>query len=180
MKNGVRLVEPSLEYRAGFENMVNEYRDLSDEESQGWFKFYKEALVDFEKFVQELKDHAEGKNLPEGWVRCYTGWLVDENKKVIGVTRIRLSLENDYLKRCGGHIGYDITPSERKKGYGTLLLKLSLEKSKELDLRKVLVTCDYDNEGSKKVIENNGGIFEGEVWDERDDTMVRRYWFNCE
>lgn len=51
-----------------------------------------------------------------------------------------------------------------EKGYGTLLLKLGLEKAKELGLKdKVLIICDDDNIGSYKIIEKNGGILENKV-----------------
>ena len=59
-----------------------------------------------------------------------------------------------------GNIGYGIRPSERNKGYGTLLLELLLEKCRELGMKEVSVSCLEKNIASKRVIEKNNGYFE--------------------
>jgi predicted acetyltransferase len=42
--------------------------------------------------------------------------------------------------------------------------------------RQLLVTCDEDNIGSKKIIEHNGGIFENAIEIEGDPVKKLRYW----
>ena len=76
----------------------------------------------------------------------------------------------------GGNIGYGIIPSKRGLGYGTKALKLTLEKAKELGLKKVLLTCNSTNIGSKKVIEANGGLLENEILGEEGKPNKLRYW----
>ena len=79
----------------------------------------------------------------------------------------------------GGNIGYGIHPKYWKQGYGTMALKLGLEKAKEIGLKdKVLITCDDDNIGSCKIIEKNGGILENKIENRDDDEvfLTRRYW----
>ncbi|MFB5563381.1 GNAT family N-acetyltransferase, partial [Bacillus cereus] len=71
--------------------------------------------------------------------------------------------------------GYGIRPSERRKGYATKLLALSLEKTKELDITKVLVVCDAVNTASEKTILHNGGLRDHDFTEE-DGNVVRRYW----
>ncbi len=83
-----------------------------------------------------------------------------------------------HLEREGGHIGYDVPPSERMKGYGTILLKHVLLKAKEMGIKKVLITCDADNIGSAKIIENNGGIYENESISTESGKPVSRYWIS--
>ena len=73
---------------------------------------------------------------------------------------------NPMPRHEGGHIGYDVRPSERGKGCGTRLLRLTLQKARELGLDDVLITADEANAASWKVIERNGGrreagLFEG-------------------
>lgn len=82
------------------------------------------------------------------------------------------------MKLVGGNIGYSIRPTERFKGYGTLILKLGLEKCKELNIDKVLITCNKSNVGSYKVIEKNDGILENEFFCEAYNEIVKRYWIH--
>ena len=57
----------------------------------------------------------------------------------------------------GGHIGYDVRPSVRRRGYATLMLRLSLPVAHQLGIDPALITCDDTNVGSRRVIEANGG-----------------------
>jgi predicted acetyltransferase len=74
------------------------------------------------------------------------------------------------LRDYGGHIGYDVRPSARRRGHATAMLRQALPWCIELGIDPVLVTCDVDNVASRKVIENGGGMFE----DQRDGKL--RYW----
>ena len=99
------------------------------------------------------------------------------DNKVIGMLHLRIEL-NDTLAKVGGHIGYSIAPSERHKGYGTIILKYGLKQAKEFQLNKILITCDDDNIGSAKVIENNNGTLENTFFDEFSKKDIRRYWID--
>ncbi len=105
--------------------------------------------------------------------------LLKNHKKVVGMVDIRHYL-NENLFNCGGNIGYSIKPNERGKGYATRMLRLALEKCKELKKNNVLkndpvlITCNDNNIASKKVILANGGKYENTVPDQKD--MIERYW----
>ena len=58
----------------------------------------------------------------------------------------------------------------------TQMLQHGLEKCKELGIYKVLITCDYDNEGSRKTILKNGGVYESTVHEPDEDIDLQRYW----
>ena len=103
-----------------------------------------------------------------------TYWLID-NDEFIGRVSIRHTLTESLLKE-GGHIGYDIRPSKRNMGYGKRILELSLPKAKELEIDKVLVTCNETNTGSKKIIEANGGILENSIEMGEGKPAKLRYW----
>ena len=79
--------------------------------------------------------------------------------------------------RYAGHIGYGVRCSEWNKGYGTLMLKLALEKAKEMGLSKVLLTCDDDNPASAKVMEKNGAVLQDKIENIIDGKKIitRRY-----
>ncbi len=129
----------------------------------------------FQSMIQFLLDSENSFNLPDKWVPGSTFWLVSENKKVIGVVNIRHRLTKELLNN-GGHIGYGIRPSERRKGYATSLLSLSLEKAKELGIKKALVVCHQNNIGSKKTILKNGGSPDTDYIEE-DGNIIKRFWF---
>lgn len=94
--------------------------------------------------------------VPPGLVRQTDYFLLRDGTTVLGRSSLRHALD-DSLRDIGGHIGYCIRPSERRKGYGTRLLALTLAEARALGLREVLLTCDSDNVGSRRVIERNGG-----------------------
>lgn len=82
-------------------------------------------------------------------------WLYD-NDKPIGYGKLRHRLNNNLLE-LGGHIGYVIRPSERRKGYGTRLLAELVKKANEKNISRVLLTCDEANLASRSIIESNHG-----------------------
>lgn len=85
--------------------------------------------------------------------------LINHLGEMIGISDIKHHL-TPYLQKEGGHISYSISPDYQGKGYGTFLLKETLKKAYELGLRKILLTCKERNIASKKVIKNNGGIYQ--------------------
>lgn len=80
--------------------------------------------------------------------------------------------------KIGGHIGYDIRPSQRKKGYGKAILRLVLPLAKELGINKVLITCDVTNIASKKIIKANGGDLEDTIPDSNGLPDKHRFWIS--
>ena len=78
----------------------------------------------------------------------------------------------------GGHIGYGIRPSERKKGYATLQLKLILDKLKELNINQALITCRENNIASKKTMEKFIGKKDTLVPSNHEGIMEYRYWID--
>ena len=105
-----------------------------------------------EDWLEELKKRSSEATVPEGLVPSSTYLGVREKDNyIIGMIDIRHYL-NDFLKQFGGNIGYGVRKTEKNKGYAKQMLKLALEKCKELKIKKVLITCDEDNIASEKVI----------------------------
>ena len=102
------------------------------------------------------------------------------DNKLVGIIDIRKGL-SDFLYNYGGNIGYSVLPEERRKGYAKNMLLLALLKCKEMNIERVLVTCDKENIASSKTIRANGGILENEVNDEvglSKSGYIQRYWIS--
>ena len=111
-----------------------------------------DRLSSIEDWLKELKKRSCEDTVPKGLVPSSTYLGVREKDNyIVGMIDIRHYL-NEYLTQVGGHIGYGVRKTERNKGYAKQMLKLALEKCKELKIKKVLITCDEDNIASEKVI----------------------------
>ena len=123
----------------------------------------------FAGFVESVRDEArEDRPHADGTVPCTTLWYVDGDT-YLGRLAIRHVLTRPLLE-WGGHIGYDVRPTARRRGHATAMLRDALPHARAVGIESALVTCDTDNVASRKVIESSGGVFE--------DVRVgkRRYW----
>jgi predicted acetyltransferase len=107
--------------------------------------------------------------LPDRLVACDYFW-VTQGTTMIGFLALRHSIDTEFLRTRGGHIGYSIRPAYRRQGHGSRALGLALPRARELGLDRVLLTCDDDNVGSARTIESQGGVFENAI-----DAKMR-YW----
>ena len=171
MAERVDLVKPSADWQNEYMEFYLEWK-RSGEQMVPWV--ISKDPSDFQGMLRSLQDNEKGDNLPEHWVPDSTYWLVTESQKIVGAVNIRHRL-TDKLLQSGGHIGYGIRPSERRKGYATKLLSLALNKAKDLGIQKVLVVCDAWNIGSEKTILHNGGI-EDSSYTEEDGNIIKRFW----
>ncbi|SHH89369.1 GNAT family N-acetyltransferase [Clostridium grantii] len=164
------LVRPTVKIEKLHKDFIKEWEDNKEEITP-----YAARLLDmnYEEWLDYTYKIENKDTCPSQWVSAHTYFLVLDNKKIIGAVNIRHSL-NDYLFNFGGHIGYGICPSERKKGYASKMLAMSLPIAKELGIDKVLIVCDKDNLASAKTIIKNGGVLENEVLE--DGELIQRYW----
>ena len=74
--------------------------------------------------------------------------------------------------------GHAFGASQRRKGCGTRLLALILERARERGIRRALVTCLTDNLASARVIERNGGVCHDVIDSPPMGGPIRRYWID--
>lgn len=131
-------------------------------------------MEDPRDWIQQIKDLSDEATVPESWVRS-TQFVLLRGDRLVGALQVRHRF-NDFLKDFGGHIGYSVRPSERRKGYAALMLHEALPFCREIGLKKVLITCLESNEGSRRTILKNGGVYESTVIEPREGKPLERYW----
>jgi predicted acetyltransferase len=127
-------------------------------------------------FLQSNEELRQGLDPSIYRVRgCQLAAVVDGD--LVGRTSLRYEL-NEFFAEKGGHVGYAVAPTHRRKGYATEILRQSLIILRAEGVVRVLVTCADDNLGSARTIERNGGVLESIVPLEDEDVGLRRYWIN--
>lgn len=171
-----QLVLPHPRYRDSFLEALHEYHG----EKLPTYEPLDELWLSehFDEYVGQLHRESRGQDLPIGYEPHTVFWLVEGNR-YLGRLDIRHQL-NEWLSTVGGHIGYDIRPTERGKGLGKLQLELGLQKARELGFEKVLITCDVDNVPSNTVIKANGGVLESTHPVAPGKPDKNRYWITLQ
>lgn len=157
----MKCIVPTMEYDAAIQAFREEFA------KDGGSMDGSTHLRHFEK-TQDWLDQLEPDTSQFIYVR-------EEDGKMVGTLQIRHRF-NDFLAKYGGHIGYCVCPSERKKGYATEMLSLALAECGRLGIRDVLITCLSDNEASRRTILKNGGIYESTVFEPESKCSIERYW----
>lgn len=76
-----------------------------------------------EEWLEQVKSLASVETVPSNFVQSTQFIYVREiDNKLVGMIQVRHYF-NDFLEKYGGHIGYSVRPSERKKGYAGFMLK---------------------------------------------------------
>lgn len=110
--------------------------------------------------AENYQDWLDHKCLPHyGLVDEAVFLAFDNDENLVGISDIRLGT-NDFIRNFAGQIGYSVRPSQRRKGYASEILRLTLMKAAEYGFSELLITCNDPNIASAKVIEKNGGILE--------------------
>jgi predicted acetyltransferase len=138
------------------------------------FVFWDEGAT-WQEVLERVAAERQGVSLPPGRVPA-TFLVAVRGDQIVGRTSIRHRL-NEYLTNVGGHIGFGVRPSWRRRGVATSILRQSLQVTDRLGVRRVLLTCRIDNTGSARVIESLGGVLD-DIREDGSGTAVRRYWIN--
>lgn len=127
-------------------------------------------------WLAAVRAYADPATVPEGKVPA-SQFLCVEDGHVLGMIQLRHTL-NEYLRRYAGHIGYSVRPSARRQGVAKWMLSAVLPYARELGLSRVMIACEPWNEGSRRTILANGGVYEKTVHEPDEDIDLEQYWIS--
>ncbi|MCF3095924.1 GNAT family N-acetyltransferase [Aeromonas australiensis] len=146
------------------------YRRYVAECAEDGQPLYQVALFDPDGWLQSLLDHAKGRNLPSGYLPTTTYFALD-GEEIIATLRLRHS-DNEAIHQWLGHIGYETLPSRHGEGVATMLLRWVQQ---QVLTAPVLISCEYGNLASRKVIATAGGVLLGRRFHPGDRSWLEMY-----
>lgn len=170
----IKLVVPSLEYGEDIMKMRSELFGAQDGDAfAGCAGLQKYEQV--EDWIASNERFSSAETCPEGFVTSsvYLGVRCSDNK-IVGIIDLRHHIDHPVLGLWGGHVGYIVRPDERGHGYAKAMVILALDKYREMNVDKIMITCHRGNIASERTIIASGGVFENEVL--VDGEYVKRYW----
>lgn len=166
----MKLIQPERKH----EKIVMDFKQKIEDANEQFCGVSGLERMDYDEWLQYLSNVSKKETCSEGIVPAYEMIYVDDDEtKVYGMINMRFEL-NDMLLKFGGHIGYSVSPDERRKGYAKAMLSGALEFYRDEGYDKVLITCNKNNIASQKTIESAGGVLENIVED--GDIFMKRYW----
>ncbi len=166
----MELVYPDIKYKETFLEALQEFRadNISTELN------IMDIENNFRAFCSEWEKKRKGIDLKPDEVPETMYWAIVDGK-FVGRIVMRHYL-NEHLSKYGGHIGYAVISSERRKGYGTEMTRRVLPLVKEMGIDKALITIDHGNIGSEKIVKKFGATKEKEIYVGEKHPRVMHYW----
>lgn len=157
----IKLIRPQKLHEAAVLDYKEEYFSNGENDLHG--SSLLTEMTSYDDWLAHLAKQADSATVSSDWVAATTFLAVRQrDQKIIGMIDIRHYL-NDFLREFGGHVGFSVRPTERKKGYATAILRLGLDYCKTLGLERVMLGCYKENSASASTIIKNGGILTKEL-----------------
>ncbi len=152
----IRLEQASQSHKSEAEKMRQEFFDCGEKVINGSALF---DQMEFDDWLKSVNRNHNPETVSKDWAVATTFFAVRKaDRKILGMIDVRHALTVPFLQEYGGHIGYAVRPSERRKGYAAAMLRLALQYCAELGIDAVHLGCYADNLPSIRTIERCGGI----------------------
>lgn len=154
--DNIRLEQAVKLHKTEAEKMKQEFFDCGETVINGSALF---DQMEFDPWLINVDRNHDPNTVHEDWAVATTFFAVRKSDgKILGMIDVRHALTVPFLQEYGGHIGYAVRPSERRKGYATAMLRLALQYCANLGIDAVHLGCYADNLPSIRTIERCGGI----------------------
>lgn len=167
------LTRPTSEYASQIVEYRQEFLDAgSSMDGTGSLR----RIENPEEYIKISEDYEDPQKVPSHLVPATQFVFIRKcDNRLVEMLQVRHYF-NDILEKYGGHIGYSVRPSERRKGYAKEMLKMALSFCREIGIDKVLITCIDGNIGSEKTILANGGVYESTIHEPTENVDLKRFW----
>ena len=170
----IELHSPHEEHEEMALNFISEHFMNNEPDIHGGALIEK---LNYKDWLMQVRNNSMASTVSKDWVVSSTFFAIRKiDGEIIGMLDMRHTL-NDFLRLYGGHIGFSVRPSERRKGYATQILKQGLEYAKTIGLEKVMLACYKNNAASRNTIVKCGGIMEREFVYQHGGT-VQVFWIS--
>lgn len=173
--NEIKLILPTEELESKANEFKKEFFDYGETVINGSGLL---DQLDYTEWLEHTEKYRREETVGDDWVPSTTFFAIrKEDDKIVGIIDIRHHIQHPFLLEYGGHIGYAVRPTERRKGYASEMLALAIQYAKEIGLDKVMLGCYADNIGSVKTIQK----YKGKLVEEKqysDGKPMYIYWIS--
>lgn len=111
----IRLEQATLSHRNAAEEMKKEFFDNNENVINDSALF---DQMSFDEWLENTDRNHNPESVRSDWAVATTFFAIRQSDdKILGMIDVRHELAIPFLKEYGGHIGYAVRSSERKKGY---------------------------------------------------------------
>ena len=160
-------------------NLYNEFIGYKSDLVPDILEIQCRDINDYKNILNEISKREVGSHNDTDWYKYAYYYLIFDDDKVIGLGCIRYDLTK-LGNAIWGNIALGVRPSQRKKGYGTKIIKLLLDECKKLGMKEVIV-CHYTtNNITPKILNKIGAKYTNDVKSEYSGKEIKRYVINLE
>lgn len=152
----IRLVRPTLKLKDAALAFRQEFFDNGETVINGSELF--DEIESYEEWLDMITKNTDPATVHPEWVVTDTYFAMDEAGEIVGIIDLRHTLK-DWLIDFG-NCGYSVRPTMRGHGYATQMLRLVIERAKEIGLTELHFSTKPENKISQKTILRCGGEYE--------------------